>query len=672
MSSSSRSNGPKVILPPSLTPAQIALILRPANRKTLHDNVRRGSFDHVQQLRDATHGRIDPEVLKVSLEALQNSVVPDRQELIRKQPPAVARSRFAMCAMSIVEDQVRNSCEGERSKPHLVQKTGALILEYWKGILGWFRFFFDIGTHHFAFLELDPIVVIKAPVINLVSLMKAYEGSPYDLRSPPGSLELYILVWNCRDSDGTPIIVYKEGFEDGICPLLTVIHRCTESDAIREQLLNKMLSEDLLPLDVIVECIIARVQKVKRMYLEGEMHGYWLVAYLFRLTHVALDFAYNDAVKDALLTARFLQLFVDALWTVVKDSERHRLGPSGWDVLAETLSTLLNWALTSTPFCLPKLVQLVRGNIIDTTLRLLCNLPKDHREFKNNATVFNLMAAYVTYPPLQSALHAPMELLSSATTLVKKASATTRHTATAITNLTEAYHKNVECTQGRWKQVSKRKLCDNMQHLAHPHSSKQLIRTCANCQRKSSETWLRYGYRNYYYSMLEYFACKSRSLFLSLPSSGTSFMIPIFDASVTPYDIKTISVADYKARGALYGFRKQRLHSFIDEYEQRSGKYLVGGVFFYGADKVHILARVTYTPEPPSPKSVLETDDIVDASPFQVVGALIHYEYIREEDSRGGRYDLYSWSLNQNVSALSYGSYGYPSNGGEVSRAVRR
>ncbi|KAJ2922857.1 hypothetical protein H1R20_g14223, partial [Candolleomyces eurysporus] len=281
---------PTIIRPPPLTPEQVAAVLDRSNRKQLYENIRKGSFDHIQQIRDATHGTRDPDVLKVILESLQNIRVPERIEMVRRLPAAVSRSRTAVCAMSVMEDQCRN-CSAD---PELLKRTGALIHEYWSALIGWFKFFFVTGTHLFQFLELGPVTVMKSPIINLMSIMKAYDGTEFDLRYVPGSLEMFISAWNCRDEDGAPIVIAKDGFSDGICPILTILQRCTEREDVREQLLLKMITKSLLPLETLTDTFVSRVLSLKKMFAKREVQADWLVAYIHRITRVTLDIASNN------------------------------------------------------------------------------------------------------------------------------------------------------------------------------------------------------------------------------------------------------------------------------------------------------------------------------------------------------------------------------------------
>ena len=129
---------------------------------------------------------------------------------------------------------------------------------------------------------------------------------------------------------------------------------------------------------------------------------------------------------------------------------------------------------------------------------------------------------------------------------------------------------------------------------------------------------IRYDFRNYYFSMVEHLASKSRGFVISNFASKGPRHVPVFDASVNPYDIKTVSILDFRERGPLYKFRQERLSGYLDEYaRKRTGIYLVGALFFYGIERVHILARMVRVPA---------SHPEAEASPFQIIGALIHYE----------------------------------------------
>lgn len=145
-------------------------------------------------------------------------------------------------------------------------------------------------------------------------------------------------------------------------------------------------------------------------------------------------------------------------------------------------------------------------------------------------------------------------------------------------------------------------------------------------ERKSNGVCIRYSHRNYFYSLIELFASES-NVFLASVATGLKDNIPLIDTTASPYDVKTISVADLRARGTLCKFRKQRLNAFLDEHESYSMAYsnplrveiLVAGVFYYGADKVHVLAKVAASMEDLSRESALTV-------PFQVISAMIYYE----------------------------------------------
>lgn len=129
---------------------------------------------------------------------------------------------------------------------------------------------------------------------------------------------------------------------------------------------------------------------------------------------------------------------------------------------------------------------------------------------------------------------------------------------------------------------------------------------------------IRYGFRNYYFSMVEHLASKSRGFIIANFTSKGPRHVPIFDASVNPYDIKTVSISDFRERGPLYKFRRERLSSYLDEYaRKKTGVYLVGALFFYGIERIHILARMVRV-APSRPEA--------ETYPFQITSALIHYE----------------------------------------------
>jgi hypothetical protein len=142
---------------------------------------------------------------------------------------------------------------------------------------------------------------------------------------------------------------------------------------------------------------------------------------------------------------------------------------------------------------------------------------------------------------------------------------------------------------------------------------------------KATNYWIKHDFRNYYYSLMEEWVSRARALILGLPSSSSGLLIPVFDTSFSPYDIRTITIPDFRERGPIYKFRQKRLQAFIDEYEDRKrGRFLVGGVFVYGKEKMHILARIVHNPG--RFQSEIEADDEVDTAPFQIVGVLVHHE----------------------------------------------